>query len=220
MRQTLKRIFIGLLFVTFFVGAGFATRARPLNRFGQPTGRQILRGPGEWVPFTAIETKVRNDGTVRIGKIYRSSDGSTRTEVGPSLDAVEVTAIKNIANKTLYLCCDPKTLVWESHPMELPPTGWQPLAKIVGPDALQPDRIEGFSVVKTVSTHATTYEALELNFWPIRTIIPCKAPQASACGNWLSDITIGEPPEDYFLPPAGVQIVAKAQPGGITKARR
>src|SRR5438067_2261311 len=86
---------------------------------------KVIPQPQNWVPFSAqIKRVYEKSGEVVVGRVYRSSDGSTRSETGPSLDAINTIGIKNISTRSFYMWQGNDT--WTAQPMELPPEGWHP----------------------------------------------------------------------------------------------
>lgn len=182
---------------------------------------QVVPQARNWVPFSAdIKRVYEKSGEVTVGRVYRSSDGSTRSETGPSLNTVNTIAVKNIATRTFYLWQGNEW--WTAHPMELPPDGWHPFPRILSPMmAAMPNTIQGFSAIKTTTNSKsgarTIYEAADLNFLPLITTVPCDTTAVSECGIWHSNVRIAEQRPELFRPPAGAQIVRKTEPGGIIK---
>jgi hypothetical protein len=157
--------------------------------------------PDTWVPFSAKLTTHATSGKTFVGRFYRSSDGSTRSETGPSPDRMTVIAIKNIPQSLLYLW---RRGEWTQQPMQLPPSGWKPQSFPVRATTPVAEKVEGFDVVQADSVNSTTLFAPALNLFPIVLILKeCPAPLPE-CGERYSDIRIGEQPAELFLPPADV----------------
>lgn len=155
-----------------------------------------------WVPFSAAITRVVEPGRKVVGRLYRASDGSTRNETGPSVSQVNVIGIKNLSDRVYYLW-SPKT-GWETRPLDAPagfPLPPQPAAPH-GAKRVR-EQIEGFDLVKapTDANGATDYLAPALNYFPVKTLMPCNKGQKATCGLWLSDIKIDEQPRELFRPP-------------------
>ena len=51
------------------------------------------------------------------------------------------------------------------------------------------------------------YVAPHLNYFAVKFVEPCANPGATGCGFWMSDIQIGEQPEELFKPPFGDQVL-------------
>src|SRR6478736_9953975 len=85
----------------------------------------LIEQPSEWVPFSADLRRIQEtDGTVFVGRQYRSSNGSTRNETGPVDGGINSIAINNVAQTTFYRWTPQEG--WTSQPMTLPPWGWRP----------------------------------------------------------------------------------------------
>src|SRR5215467_16037222 len=65
-----------------------------------------IAGPDHWIAFTAAVVISGREGRAVIGRFYRSDDGSTRYETGPSAPDIRVIDIKNIAHERQYLFSD------------------------------------------------------------------------------------------------------------------
>src|SRR5919197_4236876 len=139
---------------------GVALNGRSLlrERLSQP--RELIAQPTNWLPFTADVRRVdEKSGEVRVGRFYRAADGSTRSETGPTLDAIDTIGIKNIASRKFYLWSQDRGW-WTAQPMDLPQRGWRPTARVLTPNtSFIPDRVEGFDLVKTVMGSRIVYEA-------------------------------------------------------------
>jgi hypothetical protein len=212
-----------LLLVVSLAGAGFGAMsgrgvAKPVRSGVQ---LQVPQGPTNWVPFRASYTHVDDRGPTVVGTFYQGSDGSTRSETGPSLAEINIIGIKNISEGVFYLWHPSEG--WESHPMDLPSSGWRPPLRrtLNGRTTMVSDQIESFSLVKTTDRRGVImYEAPQLNFFPLRVTTPCRNPLTTGCGTWLSHISVGEQPTEYFKPPTGEQVVPRSEPGGIVRRQR
>jgi hypothetical protein len=172
--------------------------------------------PDKWVPFSAKLTTRTTSGKTYAGRFYRSTDGSTRSETGPSPDQITVIAIKNIPQALFYLW---QRGQWTQQPMQLPPSGWNPQSFPVRAVTPVAEKVEGFDVVQGDSANSTTLFAPQLNLFPIVLInkeCPASPPE---CGERYSDIHIGEQPAELFLPPTDVALRVLEEPGGIIKTR-
>lgn len=188
----------------------------------KPPPHAILLGakPGRWVPFRANIKRVFDPESVFVGRFYRASDGSTRSETGPSIAEINIVGIKNMSEGVFYLWLP--TSGWESHPMELPHGKYfQPrLDSGVSAEATRvDDQIEGIDLIKgpTDRHGITEYQAPRLNYFALRTTIPCKTAQRTGCGKWYSEVHIDEQPPELFKPPVGVAVLKRSEPGGIVR---
>lgn len=223
-------VFVSLC-VAVIVGASsrnvVSRAAPPQLEAGQqtavPAGTMPLGDkPGQWVPFSAKTTRVFNPGNVFTGTFYRSSDGSTRSETGLQTGEIDTIFIKNMAEKLSYFW-QPRS-GWESHPMELP---W---GKYIHPrpdgafsDRLIVEQIDGMDLIAMPAqgpSGLVTYLAPQLNYFEAKILHACANPEATGCGFWMSDISIGEQPPELFRPPDGVQLVRRSEPGGIVRGSK
>jgi hypothetical protein len=183
-----------------------------------PGPMEEVTGPQVWVPFSATYKHVNENGEVRVGRFYRASDGSTRSESGLEAGVMNIIGIKNISEGLFYLW--KPTTGWESRPMDVPSTGWKPrISKTVAPTNLVTDRVDGFALIKSPMDRrgATTYEAPELNFMPLRVATRCQVIGLDECGVWLTEIIVGEQLPEYFKPPIGTSVARRSEPGGIVR---
>jgi hypothetical protein len=214
MRRLIPRIgmFAMLLCLVgaFVVGRPVAPRAQ--NHAQQA----LIPTPDTWVPFTAKLTMRTTSGETVFGRVYRASDGSSRSDTGPSPDHMTVIAIKNVPRSTFYMWSRGE---WTEQPLQLPPGGWKPQsfpARAVTPLV---EKVEGFDVVRGDTENSTTLFAPQLNLYPIVTIIKECPSALPECSNRLSEIRIEEPPAELFVPPTDVSVRSVDQPGGIVKGR-
>jgi hypothetical protein len=214
---------VGVVSVVALVGAGLGT-AYGFGYLTQPPAgfqSQMVTGPTDWVSFSALSTHLGEGGQVRLGRFYQGADGSTRSESGSRREDVSIIGIKNIGEGVFYLW--KRKTGWESHPMDMPPSGWKPRSgRPIGFSTIMFADIEGFDVIKDPIDRygTTTYYAPELNFFPVRIVTRCRVELASECGVRLSEITIGEQPSEYFKPPPGVPVLERSEPGGIVRLSR
>jgi hypothetical protein len=175
--------------------------------------------PGDWVPFRAVRTDVFNPEQVLVSRIYRSRDGSTRTESGASLDNVDTITIKNMTEKTFYKWV--KDGGWTSHPMQLPGGRYVPPTTTAPQGAEDAGEVEGLGVLKmrTDRGGSTQYLSPQLSYYPVKATVPCKDASATGCGWWLSNIVVGEQPPELFRPPSGEAVVKSDRPAGIVSGR-
>ena len=110
---------IGLFAILLCPAAAFVHgRTAPLYAQDRPQA-EMIPIPDRWVPFSAKLTMRTTTGETIAGRMYRSSDGSTRSETGPSPDRMTVIAIKNIPQVTLYFW---QRGQWTQEPLQLPPS--------------------------------------------------------------------------------------------------
>jgi hypothetical protein len=182
----------------------------------------LVSGPETWVPFSARVRSVNENGQVRVGKFYRSSDGSLRNEMGPRVGEVTIITINSIKDHLSYAWRSQTG--WESHPMEMPPGEYKPriTRRPIALGTVLPSHIEGFDILKERADRngITNYYAPDLNFHPVRIELRCRVPISEDCGISLSEIILGEQPGEYFRPIYGQPIVARNEPAGITRGAR
>lgn len=181
----------------------------------------IVPQPATWVPFSADIKRVGAEkGTVWVGRFYRASDGSTRSETGRSLDSIDTVGIKNIEGRTFYLWSKSRGS-WTAQPMDLPPWGWQPRPRHLSPRmGAVAQKVEGFDLMLSINKQRMVYESPQLNFFPLVAVEPCAVATATACGVWHSNIVLGEQPPSYFLPQAGASLEWLSEPGGIVNGSK
>ena len=69
--------------------------------FAQEAARVPPRGH-EWVPFQADVRRTTKDGTRAVGRFFRSRDGTTRAEMGPSIEEPDSIAIRDLGSATVH----------------------------------------------------------------------------------------------------------------------
>jgi len=206
-----------VLITSLAFGAGIARISGHVRDMLQP---QSIDGPAKWVSFSAKFQRIDPNGTT-VGQLYRTTDGSTRHESARKGETVSLIAIKNIPERTFYMWHDFSG--WESHPMDLPPQGWLPLQSRsldVGLETFG-ERIEGYEVIKSIDPSGFIgYRAPELNFFTLQ-IAMCVGKPATSCGISYSQVVLGDVAPELFKPPAGENVIRKADAGGIVaKARQ
>jgi hypothetical protein len=181
---------------------------------------EVIAQPVTWIPFTADLRHVdETSGEIRLGRFYRASDGSTRSETGSTLDAIDTIAIKNISTRSFYLWSQDRGW-WTAQPMDLPQRGWLPVPRILTKETVfVADKVERYNLVRSVTGNRVVYEAPQLNMFELTTIVACATAVISNCGTWYFNIRQGEPPNGYFKPRSGEQIVQLTAPGGIVRQR-
>jgi hypothetical protein len=176
---------------------------------------EIIAQPSEWVPFSAELKRIHEtDGAVFVGHYYTASDGSTRSETGPSFEKITSIGIKNIAQATFYLWSPERG--WTSQPMQLPPGGWKPIPTTFNERMTRvSDTVEGFELIKHETAGRVLYKAPQLNLFILTNLVKCKFSDTTTCGTWFFNIRVGEQPAEYFVPPSDVRIDFVDKPGGI-----
>lgn len=177
--------------------------------------REYVEQPETWTPFSADLRRVNAmNGAVHVGRFYRSSDGSTRSETGPSLEQINSIGIKNIGDVAFYSWND--KFGWMQQPMTLPPEGWQP-GRIVFNERMTrvQERLGDLELIRHDQSPYTVYRAPMLNMFDVIKLLPCQFESTSACGTWLSNIRIGEQSSELFAPPSSASIQQNPEPGGI-----
>jgi hypothetical protein len=203
-----------LLVVTVAGAAALGVYTR--SALSQSAG-QLIPQPASWVPFSAELRDVREDGAVTVGRFYRASDGSTRSETGPSLDNIRVVGINAISNATFYLWHADRG--WTAQPMQLPPFGWNPTPTIFNSQMTGvTDKVEGFTVIRMVvgGNDRVAFVAPELNLFPLIVSYPCRG-RTAQCGTVHFNIRVGEQPQEYFAPAEDALITRREEPGGIVR---
>jgi hypothetical protein len=214
MRRHIPRL--GLLAILLCLVAAFAY-GRPVAPRAQSRPQEpMIPAPDKWVPFTAKLTMRTTSGQTRFGHVYRASDGSSRSDTGPSPEKMTVIAIKNIPRTTFYLWSRGQ---WTEQPMELPPGGWKPQSFPARLAIHPPEKVEGFDVVRKESQNSTTLFAPQLNFYPLVVIFKVCPADLPECSERLSEIRLEEPPAELFLPPTDVSLTPLDEPGVNVKVR-
>jgi hypothetical protein len=181
---------------------------------------QFVLQPTEWVPFSADVRHVKVSGAVSVGRFHRGSDGSTRSEAGPSLDDITVIAIENIRSRSFWVW-NQHLGYWRSQPMDIPPDGWRPVPTRANIFTSVADKIEGFEVLRRGNSDGSfELVAPQLNLFPLVTTCPTARPPATAdCALRYYNIKIGEQPAELLELPAGAQVVPLAEPGGLVRKK-
>jgi hypothetical protein len=178
--------------------------------------------PRQWIPFTALLTKIDDGNEQSAGRLYRGADGSQRLETGPSLSDIRVISIKNVTKSKAYNMAGG---IWIEHPMSLPPAGWHPprvllnsptykryqykLALAKGQDGSLTSTV-GFDAYFREANGATQLMVPALNFFPVF--------RKTAHGGSMvfHDIVLTEnPPAALFEPPADAAVGVDPRPAGI-----
>jgi hypothetical protein len=210
----MKRVALQMLLAVLPLGfAGVFVYGTPNAQAPQP---QLISQPTEWVPFSAQHERTSDTGQVSVGRYYQASDGSTRSETGPSLDKINVVLIKHIPTATFYRWHLGEG--WTQQPMQLPPNGWHPRPTYASLFKDATETMDGFRLLKKELDDRTVFVAPELNLFPVlETRTNCSP--GVACGSRYFNIHIGEPPSELFQPATNVTIKQITEPGGIVKTR-
>lgn len=172
-------------------------------------GRQVtppteIPQPGGWVPFAAdFETTEPGKPDI-LGRYYRGSDGSFRSEQNAKDGSVQAIAISNIAEATAYLFLSRRGQSWVKRPMLLPPAGFKPLKRKQEMKglSLQTESVQGFDTYRYVDpTGGVELQAPALNFFPL---LYERAHTLER--RQYFNIKLGEQPREIFQPPPGAEI--------------
>lgn len=181
----------------------------------QSKPKEYVQQPETWTPFSADIRRVNaTNGEVHVGRFYRSADGSTRSDTGPSLDHINMIGIKNVAQAAFFTWND--KLGWTQQPMTQPPEGWRP-GRVVFNERMTrvAEKVDGLDLIKHDAPPYTVYRAPQLNMFDVVKLLPCQFESSSPCGTWLSNIRIGEQPPGLFTPPTSASVNQNPDPGGI-----
>jgi hypothetical protein len=208
----MRKILTAMILITLpLLVAGSVLYARGFRAL-QPD--QHVPSPTEWIPFRSDFRQVDGSGAVHVGRFYRRSDGSTRSESGQSLGKWHTILIKNISTATYYTWYEERG--WARQPMQLPKWGWRPGKRHFNTPGLTlvPQRVEGFTLLK-VEHNGGAYDlqAPELNFF---TVVRHWGDTVGS-GTTHSNIRVGEQPAELFEPPRDASVAAIGEPGGIVR---
>jgi len=167
-----------------------------------------------WVAFSADVRLVFRDGTVHAGRFARASDGSTREELtGP--DGYRGIAIHNIPEVRFYEYTEglgPTHDGWTARPMDLPAAGWRPPRFSTAGRKRLPDAYEGFEAYEEVFPDGgQTVRIPALDFFAVVRVMAGRQTRT------YSNIVLGEPPRELFVPPPDAQVRWISSPGGIVR---
>jgi hypothetical protein len=198
MRETRRRLF-GLLWSAPLSVAASSAAA--------PEGRAEINGaPSVWIPLQADVTVTLNGGEVFKGSYHRSSNGSTRFEIGPDPigGAQNVITIHNFTTENTYIripADQPND--WRVHPIKLHGIPWNPPRYRFNAHVREhPTLVKGRRVVKNTFASSDEHELLapELNFLSLFA-------RRTDHTEEYENIRVGQPRKDLFMPPTGVQLV-------------
>lgn len=192
--------------------AGGAAAVARRTAMQQP--REGLPQPAGWVAFSSKVTVQRGGVQPVIGSFYRSSNGSTRLETGPSGNDIRVVSIKHVPSRTSYVRgTDSK---WVSKPMDPHSVEFEPLRFHAGMPLLAPypkkiniikgepyslSSESGFSAYQLMSSNGGMLLLVpELNFFPV------VQERLDGRREVYTDVSLGEPDGALFLPPPGATV--------------
>lgn len=155
-----------------------------------------LRLPDSWIPFSATLELRDVHGISAVGRFYRGSDGSTRAELGPSLDEVPTVTIRNMSHTSVWVWDAERG--WTALPMDLGPWGTRPApaARLSGYVLLETTIKDLEHLVMKKTETALQVLAPELNLLPL-IMSHCPSPGGCHLRRYL-DIEIGEQPMELF----------------------
>jgi VWFA-related protein len=170
---------------------------------GCPGSTQAAPAP-RWVPFEASFTRTDPLSSRKIvGRFRRASDGSTREETDVDDPVRAIVAITNLARCVQYQFVNG---AWSSYPVKLPPDGFGPQAVPEDPHRFLPaPAVEGFEVLRFVNAQGIAlFQAPRLDYFALATENPAGGREV------FSSIKQGEQSADWFEPPEGSAIEARA----------
>lgn len=177
-------------------------------------GVEFIEAPDNWVAFEASlsVTHPENFQLGTVGRFYRSSNGSTRRESGPSLTDIRVIDIVNVADSAQYVFSQRTGWVRfpiagdRSRPLKYRKNvaGW---SKAPGRLALKKGQsgvlsaAEGFEAYLVTETSGVTkLRVADLNLFEVATTRP------DGLHERYADIDLVEPAAELFRPPAGATV--------------
>jgi hypothetical protein len=171
--------------------------ARPQQQV--PNDLRVITLSSQWVPFTA-DIVIRTTHGEQRGVFCRRSDGSTATILDTSGPGKLIT-ISNVQTKRTYA--------------SFPDKGW--VSYEIAPSALQPPRTEmRVSTARSRQLDETVAGGPVYEFWSGRGAVvrysaalngtPIYSSEPNGVGRELHNIVLGEPPNELFLPPSGVEV--------------
>lgn len=173
-----------------------------------------IAAPDVWVTFTAELRQETPDAAPVVGRFYRASNGSSRTESGPESEPARVVDIKNIARGLYFTKARTPEggEYWVEQPLVLPAEGWKPMQMAERADRLiLKELFDGRQVVQVVAGPGSVhFLAPSLNYYPVVKSRPLTGERTSA-----HVVSTAEPAAELFEPPAGATIRRSEKPGGI-----
>ena len=162
----------------------------------------LIQQPPTWQPFTAELTQTTVGAPDLVGHYYRASDGSDRYDQATRDGSVHFVTIFNVQSGLQY-ACDMITNRCQRRPAG---DGAGRLMNIrVGTRGLAPrgERIEGYELYEyTDASGGRSLLAPALNFASLVTIHPGRGYVRT-----MSRITLGEPSNSLFEPPAAAEMI-------------
>jgi hypothetical protein len=173
----------------------------------------------KFVPFSAETQIVTETGAIIVGRFYRRSDGSTRSETGKALDAPSTIFINNYGSRSSYMWTKGS---WIAYPIGHPvvPRPWHPDEKSLARMLPVQESVDGLALLRKNNPGSPEggYElvAPRLNFYAVvvRTCSDTPAPEDKCLTNRKFNIQIGEPPSELFEPGEGEAVAKSSTPFG------
>lgn len=207
------RHLVGLIVPLLLIAAMVAAKGRR-QATDASQAVTLIDAPTAWVAFSADYVKGYPGKDEVVGRFMRASNGSDRLESGPPGDPARVVFIHNIGRSLYYskrIGADGRVF-WISGPMTLPADGWKPMQmrEVPGRHVMLQDSVEGRAVLQAGSHGTVMLLAPSLNYLPlVRRVV------ATGYHELYRNVTLGEPAEDLFDPPAGADVRHTDKVGGI-----
>ena len=162
----------------------------------------LIQQPPTWQPFTAELTQTTVGAPDLVGHYYRASDGSDRYDMTTRDGSAHFVTIVNVHTRLQYSC----NMITNRCERRSAGDGERPLMKIrVGTQGMAPsaERIEGYELYEyTDAGGVRSLLAPALNFASL-----VKFHAERGYRRTLSRITLGEPSNSLFEPPAGAEMI-------------
>ena len=171
-------------------------------------GLNMPDGPATWIPFTADVVVVEHGGKVQE-KYYRNSENSRRVEAFSPFTSDILITIHNMSERMTYY--RDQHGMWSSTPLLpsmvilTPPQ--RPMLPRNGKVELLEKGIEGRTAYKISTASQDVVVVPELNYLDVRTELR----QAGKVREF-SNIRVGEPAANLFVPPTGVSVRRVSNP--------
>jgi hypothetical protein len=201
-----------ILSVATLLGAGHVRASA--EQTGAPV--EYVAMPDTWVPFEASVTITAPNSPPVVGRFYRSSNGSTRLETGPSVSDIRVISIRNIVDQMIYLgsasgwTSDRLDLPFGSGPMRwkkgLP--NWTPFEyklAIRRGESGSVSATEGFDAYRVTQSDGVMHLKV-----PALNLFDAVVQRPDGWYQLYSNIDLKEPAADLFAPPLGVPVAPRA----------
>lgn len=212
----LTRLYAVVLPVVVIAGGYYAGTA---GRHAGVQKVELVPQPEHWVAFEADLVATYPDGTVRVGRFYRSSTGSERQEAQALGNAADIPIlIFDIRRSRFYEFRRGPTDTyknavgtWTSQPMVLPARGWSPVKYRASQAGLKrlTDLYEGFEMYRLDLAQGYKLMLPDLNFFAVVKVSPTGTRMV------FSKIRKTEPTSSLFEPPTDAKVIVLSQPGGI-----